>query len=46
MSPELRKHMQGKACFNFKTPDAALFKELKRVTKNGYRAWKEMEWVE
>jgi len=46
MSPALRKQMQGKACFNFKARDPALFKELKAITKNGYRAWKKMEWVE
>ena len=27
MSPELKKRMQGKSCFNFKEPDAALFNE-------------------
>ena len=46
MSPELRKHMQGKACFNFKERDPALLKELKQVTANGYRAWKNLKWVE
>jgi hypothetical protein len=46
MSPELKKHMQGKACFNFKTVDEELFKELKKITKRGYQAWKKMEWVD
>ena len=46
MSDELRAHMQGKACFNFKTREPALFKELKQITKNGYAAWKKMEWVD
>src|SRR4051812_11893724 len=32
MSPALKKHMQGKACFNFKTVDPVLFKELKQIT--------------
>jgi hypothetical protein len=27
MSPELRKRMQGKSCFNFTKPEAALFAE-------------------
>jgi hypothetical protein len=35
MSPELRKRMQGKSCFNFKTVDQALFRELKALTKTG-----------
>src|SRR5215216_5104693 len=46
MSPALQKHMQGKACFNFKTVDKALFMELKKVTRQGYQAWKKIEWVD
>ena|SRR2546423_2796498 len=33
VSPELKKRMQGKSCFNFKTLDKELLKELARVTK-------------
>jgi hypothetical protein len=36
ISPELRKHMQGKSCFNFKAVDAALFNELDELTKRGF----------
>jgi hypothetical protein len=36
LSPELRKRKQGKCCFNFAAPDAALFKELKQLTRTGY----------
>lgn len=35
MSPELKKRMQGKSCFNFKTVDEKLFKELAKLTKAG-----------
>ncbi|MCQ0090786.1 hypothetical protein [Roseovarius sp. M141] len=35
LSPELRKRMQGKSCFNFKKPDAQLFDELSRVVAAG-----------
>jgi hypothetical protein len=35
MSPELKKRMQGKSCFNFKEVDEKLFKELARLTKAG-----------
>jgi hypothetical protein len=35
MSPELKKRMQGKSCFNFKEVDEELFKELSRLTKAG-----------
>ena len=36
MSPELKKRMQGKSCFNFTTPDEKLFKELAKLTKVGF----------
>jgi hypothetical protein len=32
MSPELRKRMQGKSCFNFSTIDESLFRELADIT--------------
>jgi len=35
MSPELRRRMQGKACFNFTKVEEPLFAELARVTKAG-----------
>jgi hypothetical protein len=35
MSPELKKRMQGKSCFNFKSVDQKLFKELRELTKAG-----------
>lgn len=35
ISPELRKRMQGKSCFNFKKVDTALFKELAELTRKG-----------
>ena len=36
MSPELKRRMQGKSCFNFSTPDEKLFKELAKLTKLGF----------
>jgi hypothetical protein len=33
LSPDLKKHMQGKSCFNFKAEDKALFAELAALTK-------------
>ena len=33
ISPELRKHMQGKSCFNFKKVEPELFKELVELTR-------------
>jgi hypothetical protein len=35
VSPELRKRMQGKACFNFTAIDAAHVKELAALTEKG-----------
>lgn len=33
ISPGLKKHMQGKSCFNFKAPDEKLFAELAALTE-------------
>jgi hypothetical protein len=33
ISPELKKRMQGKSCFNFKKVEPDLFKELKQLTR-------------
>ena len=35
ISPELKKHMQGKSCFNFKTMDETLFAELAALAAAG-----------
>ena len=40
ISPELKKHMQGKSCFNFKQIEPALFKELAALAKQGYERFK------
>ena len=39
-SPELKKRMQGKSCFNFKTVEPVLFKELTTLTKQGLERFK------
>ena len=36
ISPELKKHMQGKSCFNFKKDENPLFEELSQLTKQGF----------
>ena len=36
VSPELKKHMQGKSCFNFKKVETPLFEELSQLTKQGF----------
>jgi hypothetical protein len=35
ISAGLKKHMQGKSCFNFTTADQTLFRELAKLTKAG-----------
>ena len=35
ISPELRKHMQGKSCFNFKKVETHLFEELTQLARQG-----------
>jgi hypothetical protein len=37
ISPELKKRMQGKACFNFTAPDEKLFGELAELTASGMK---------
>jgi hypothetical protein len=36
ISPELKKHMQGKSCFNFNRVETPLFAELSQITKQGF----------
>lgn len=45
ISPELKRRMQGKSCFNFKSPDRELFEELAELTAAGYRRYKEAGYV-
>jgi hypothetical protein len=46
ISPALKKRMQGKACFNFKTvPDADLIAELERLTHAGFKSFDDKNWV-
>ena len=40
ISPELKKHMQGKSCFNFKKVEPELFKELADLTLKGVEQFK------
>ena len=36
ISPELKKHMQGKSCFNFKKVEPELFAELNALTDKSF----------
>ena len=46
LSPALRARMQGKTCFNFRRPDAALFMELGRVTSASLDALRRRRFVD
>jgi len=39
ITPELKKRMQGKSCFNFSKDDPVLFSELKELTQQGYERY-------
>jgi hypothetical protein len=41
ISPELKKRMQGKSCFNFKKVEPELFEELKALTRKGAEKFKQ-----
>ena len=42
----LKKRMQGKACFNFKTsPAPELLAELKQLTETALKDWSERKWL-
>ena len=45
ISPALRKRMQGKSCFNFKTVDDDLFAELSELTRQGYESYQAQGYV-
>jgi len=40
ISTGLKKRMQGKSCFNFKTIDNPLLNELAGLTKKGFEIYK------
>jgi len=46
ISPELKKRMQGKSCFNFKEVDKQLFAELKALTKDGAAKFSDKKYIE
>ncbi|MGA9627983.1 MAG: hypothetical protein WBL65_04990 [Bryobacteraceae bacterium] len=46
ISPALKKRMQGKTCFNFKTePEPELIAALARLTEAAFQQWREQKWV-
>ena len=46
ISPALKKRMQGKACFNFKSdPGPELIADLKQLTETSLNRWSERKWL-
>ena len=45
LSGPLRAQMQGKTCFNFKTADETLFKELQEVTAESFRGLRQAGFI-
>jgi hypothetical protein len=45
MSPDLKKRMQGKSCFNFKTVEESLFQELATLTKAGFKKFSDEKFI-
>jgi hypothetical protein len=45
LSDNMKKRMQGKACFNFKTITPGQVKELAKLTKRGFEKFKKLGWV-
>ena len=41
ISPQLKKHMQGKSCFNFNKIEPELFKELEELTRKGVEKFRQ-----
>jgi hypothetical protein len=45
ISPELKKRMQGKSCFNFTSSDAVLFEELAALTDASFGDYRKQGYV-
>ena len=45
ISPELKKRMQGKSCFNFRTVDENLFTELEELVEAGYQRFRTANFI-
>lgn len=45
LAPELKKRIQGKSCFNFRTPDDDRFAQLSELTKFSRQAYRKNKWL-
>ena len=45
LSPELKKCLKGKACFHIKQADQQLFKQIEKMTRDGFNMYKQKKWI-
>ncbi|MFX1237644.1 MAG: hypothetical protein ACFFAS_10745 [Promethearchaeota archaeon] len=45
ISPQLKKFLKGKSCFNINNVSPQLLKEIEEILKKGIKKFKEIEWV-
>jgi hypothetical protein len=45
VSADLRARLHGKSCFNFKTVDLELLRELTALTQTGYESYQQQGYV-
>ena len=45
ISPELKKFLKGKSCFNINKITPQLLKEIEDILKDGINNYKEIEWI-
>jgi hypothetical protein len=46
LDPELKKCIKGKACFNIKSADERLFKQIEKMTRDGFKMYKRNKWID
>ena len=45
LSPELKKCIKGKACLNIREADQELFKQIEKMTRDGFKMYKGLKWI-
>ncbi len=45
ISPDLRKVLKGKSCFNINKTNPQLLKEIENILKEGINKYKEIDWI-
>lgn len=45
LSPDLLRHLKGKACFHIKTPAPQMMLHIREAMKLGYEGYKKLGWV-